>query len=295
MKKQNDYVHPRNKIIPSKTVSEVLGHAQQMIGKVSETPALDVQVLLAKIMNNSRTWVVAHSDSKLTAHEEKQFQQVIARRAHGEPLPYILGSWEFFGRRFRVNSSVLIPRAETEHLVEEALALLDASRGTQRVLELGTGSGCVAISLLLEMRNIHMIATDISSQALKTAAQNIKEFGVGDRIDLVQMDLFSGLHAQFDLICANLPYIPSNILDDLRVGRWEPRVALNGGENGLKVLRKFVTNVAQMLTPGGRVVLEIEESQDIEFQSMIHSEFPDSSLTIIKDLAGHNRIVVFEH
>lgn len=293
-KKQNDYVQTRNKNFSPPTVNQVLQNAQKMIGPISESPRLDAQVLLAKIMKNSRTWLVAHPKSRLGAQEDVQYRRLVARRAHGEPLPYILGTWEFFGRRFQINPSVLIPRAETEHLVEEALGLLRNNRSVQKVLEVGTGSGCIAVSLLLEMRSLGVVATDISLQALRTAAQNIVNHAIGDRIDLVQTDLFSGIRGQFDLVCANLPYIPRKVLNNLQVGRWEPRLALDGGEDGFIYLRRFIAEVAKVLAPGGSVVLEIGEGQDEEVRSMIHLGFPRAPVRISKDLAGHNRVVVFE-
>jgi release factor glutamine methyltransferase len=271
----------------------------QAVESLSPTASLDAQVLLAHILGKTRAWVLAHPDAKLDEEQVIQFEQASARLGTGEPLPYILGSWEFFGLEFTVTPDVLIPRPETELLVEHALGWLSARPGRRRAADVGTGSGCIAISMASQIPDLQVIATDISPAALRVAKQNTLHHGLEHRIHLVQANLFTGIrptfNTQFDLICANLPYIPEHTLETLSVSHWEPRLALCGGDNGLDLILRLLMDVPDKLSPGGILLLEIESSLGQAVVSLVRSVLPDTSVSVLPDLAGHDRLVVCQN
>ncbi len=261
---------------------------------VSESPILDAQVLLADVMRKSRTWLLSHPDTQLDPDQMETYLAAIRRCSRGMPLPYILGWWEFYGRRFQVTEAVLIPRPETEHLVEAALDYLKDHTADSRVVDVGTGSGCIAVSLALEQPDLHVIATDISLDALKVAWQNAVLFEVAGRIHLVQADLIAPLTPPFDLVCANLPYIPTSTLELLEVGKKEPFEALDGGDDGLVILRRLLEDLPGKLSPTGRILLEIESTIGDEVLKLATMRFPNLTCRILKDLSGLDRILVVD-
>lgn len=268
----------------------------QAVESLSPTASLDAQVLLAHILGKTRAWVLAHPDAELGEEQVIQLEQASARLGTGEPLPYILGSWEFFGLEFAVTPDVLIPRPETELLVEHALSWLRARPERRRAADVGTGSGCIAIGLASQIPDLQVIATDISPSALWVAKQNTLRYGLEQRIHLVQANLFAGFrpayNMQFDLICANLPYIPERTLETLSVSQWEPRLALCGGDDGLDLIRRLLMEVPGNLSPGGMLLLEIEFSLGQAVVSLTRSVLPYASVSVLPDLAGHDRLVV---
>src|SRR5574342_517985 len=186
-------------------------------------PELDAQLILAHVLGRERTWVLAHPEIALTKPQLAAAQSAAARLEDGTPLPYILGHWEFFGHDFRVTPDVLIPRPETESLVEGAIAWLQASPQRRTVADVGTGSGAVGVTLAMHVPEAYVLCTDLSLPALRVAQSNARKFEVGGRMDFVACDLLPPHHAglttdlHFDLICANLPYIPSGRLAGLPV------------------------------------------------------------------------------
>jgi release factor glutamine methyltransferase len=224
-------------------VAQALEHGRQALLNRSTTPNLDAQLLLMKAADQTRAWVLAHPEAELDASQARQFQHDLAELAAGTALPYILGWWEFYGRRFRLSRKVLIPRPETELLVEQALNWLQRVDGG-RALDLGTGSGCLAVTLAAERPGVRVLAADIEREALQQARLNASWYGVEERISFVQADLLSPLRGPFDVICANLPYIPTAALADLEVARREPARALDGGRDGLSCRRAW-----RLLTP----------------------------------------------
>ena len=199
---------------------------------ISDTPALDASVLLAHILNKPRTWVMAHPELRLTPEQQEQLDESLVRFENGEPFPYILGHWEFFGLDFDVTPDVLIPRPETELLVEKAIAWLQESPVRRTVADVGTGSATIAVSIAVHVPDTHILATDISESALEVARKNAKKFNVADRIDFIECDILPPhpdpfpTESHFDLICANLPYIPTDTLQGLPIYRREPTLAL---------------------------------------------------------------------
>jgi release factor glutamine methyltransferase len=220
--------------------------------------------LLSHAVSRDRTFLITHADELLTAEQLRYYRASVARRAAGEPLQYIKGSQEFYGLDFEVNPDVLIPRPETELLVETALELLKGTR-SPLLCDVGTGSGCVAVSLLHARADARALALDVSPAALRVAARNAGRHGVADRIDLLVSDCFDALAsdeqtaARFDLVASNPPYVAEDELEGLQreVRDHEPRAALTPGGDGLSVIRRLVAEAPRHLKPGGHLLVEI--------------------------------------
>jgi release factor glutamine methyltransferase len=263
----------------------------------SDTPQLDAQVLLAHIFDKPRTWILAHPDSSLNVKQSGKLEGLLDQLEQGEPLPYVLGHWEFFGLDFDLTTDVLIPRPETELLVERAIKWLQASTERRTVADIGTGSGCIAISFAMNVPDIRVLATDISFLALKVARRNAYKFDVARQIDFLQCDLLpdhidslsSDMH--FDLICANLPYIPTEELKSLPIYSREPTIALDGGPDGLEPFRKIFKLVPDWMASGGRVLLEIEATRGMAVLSLAYDAFASASIHLHQDLAGRDRLL----
>jgi release factor glutamine methyltransferase len=270
---------------------EALNQARQRLAPLSETAAQDSQVLLADVLGCQRGWLLAHPEADLDAGQVEAYLEKVSRLMQGEPLPYVLGWWEFYGRRFYVNASTMIPRPETELLVELGMDLLRTYPRKRRGLDVGTGSGCIAVSLLASFQDLRFLATDYSFDALQVAARSAKVYGVEDRIEFLQMDLINGLQGAFDLICGNLPYIPTETLKGLDVGKHEPWGALDGGETGLASIKRLLERLPRILAPGGRALLEIGASQGGEALKIAKQCIPDGQVRIAKDLASRDRVL----
>lgn len=276
---------------PSPTIQEILAAARDRLGKHSESPALDAQVWLAHALKQERAWLLAHPEAKMSEKEAERFWAGIEEMEGGRPLPYLLGEWEFFGLPFFVDERVLIPRPETELLVEEGLKYLKEHAGQARVLDVGTGSGCIAIAIAKHASQAQIQAVDISAAALEVAQGNVERHGLGERIALKQADLLSGLTGQFELICANLPYIPRERLATLAVVKAEPRLALDGGAQGLELLERFLTQAVGQLAPQGCLLAEIDHSHADQVEEMARGQFPEAEGQILEDLAGQKRLL----
>jgi release factor glutamine methyltransferase len=263
---------------------------------ISDTPALDASVLIAHIVNQPRTWVMAHPELTLTIEQQKQLDSSLARLENGEPFPYVLGHWEFFGLDFELTPDVLIPRPETELLVEKAIAWLQKSPERSRVADVGTGSGVIAVSIAVNVRNVHVLASEISRKALNIAQKNARKFNVAQRIDFMKCDLLPSKssfehHSSIDLICANLPYIPTETLHELPIFGREPTIALDGGPDGLDPYRKLFSLAPAWLASHGKMLLEIEARQGTKIIEMAGDTFPKANIQLYKDLSGHDRLL----
>lgn len=264
-----------------------------------ESPTLEAQLLLAHTIGKSRSWVMAHPEATLTPQQEAAIETAIQQRQEGFPLPYLLGRWEFFGLDFDVTPAVLIPRPETELLLETALQWLRYHPDhAYRFLDVGTGSGCIPIALAVHVPRAHIIATDISPAALAVAMGNAVQHGVEDRIDFVQADLlpqeFNVRHSSLDIVTANLPYIPTETLHELPIYGHEPSLALDGGADGLALIRQLLARLAGQMDEGSLILLEIETRQGDDVYRLAQASFPTAHIYIKKDLAGHDRLVVIE-
>lgn len=263
----------------------------------SDTPALDASVLLAHILHKPRTWVMAHPELTLTTEQQKQLDDSLRRLGRGDSFPYVLGHWEFFGMDFEVTPDVLIPRPETELLVERAIAWLRNSPHQKSAADVGTGSGVIAISLALHVPDAHVLATDISALTLAIARKNASRLGVLDRIDFQSCDLLPARNTSLvidfpiDLICANLPYIPTKTLQDLPVFGREPTLALDGGDDGLELIRRLLSIAPHWIAPGGMILFEIESRRGIQALQLAREQFPEAAIHLHRDLAGQDRLL----
>jgi release factor glutamine methyltransferase len=263
----------------------------------SDTPALDASVLIGHIINKPRSWVMAHPNLTLTGEQQNDLNTALERLERGESFPYVLGHWEFFGLDFEVAPDVLIPRPETELLVEKAIVWLQASHERRTIADVGTGSGAIAVTLAMHVPDAYILATDISLPALEVARRNADKFDIRSHIDFVNCDLLpphpdplpTDLH--FDLICANLPYIPTETLRGLKVFGREPALALDGGQDGLDLFRRLLQLAPEWLAPNGMMLLEIEASLGMKALSLAYDSFSNAEIELHKDLAGYDRLL----
>ncbi|MEB2334057.1 MAG: peptide chain release factor N(5)-glutamine methyltransferase [Anaerolineaceae bacterium] len=271
------------------------------LASVSDTPALDASVLLARIVERPRSWILAHPELTLTDEQQTQLQSSLARLENGEPFPYVLGRWEFFGLEFEITPDVLIPRPETELLVEKAIAFLQKNPSQTNVADIGTGSGAITVSIAVNVPNANILAADISAKALQVAKQNAEKHNASERIEFVECDLLpeSKVESQmsdhrsstFDLVCSNLPYIPTNTLKHLPVYQREPTLALDGGEDGLDTFRKLLSIVPDRLAPNALILLEIESTLGEQTTQLARQHFQNAQIKLHQDLTGRDRLL----
>jgi len=260
-----------------------------------DSAALDAQVLLAHVTGRNRAWLLTHPELTLTPEQEKALETALQKLQASLPLPYVLGHWEFFGLDFIVTPEVLIPRPETELLIETALAEIRTHpRRYPHFLDLGTGSGIIPVTLATYVPHAELAATDLSPAALKIARANAEKHGVAARILFVETDLIPDELdlSTFDLITANLPYIPTETLKTLEVFGREPTLALDGGPDGLDLIRRLLARLTANLAPGSSVLLEIEARQGLAVKELAREAFPAAEVQVKKDLAGHDRLAV---
>ncbi len=279
----------------SKPVIQWLKETSGCLKGKTETPLSDSRVILADHLGKDTAWLAAHPDFLLPPHVLLGLDQKRERLANGEPLPYILGWWEFFGLRFKVTPAVLIPRPETELLVEMALAWLDEHPSVREIWDIGTGSGCIPLALLSQKTDLHAHAVDISPAALEVAGANAQTLGLSSRMVLHRSDLLSSIAEQpVQLLCANLPYIPSADVAKLDVSRYEPLVSLDGGEDGMRFIHKLLKQVSPRLVKPYCLLLEIEYRQADAVMKIAREIFPMAEVNVLRDLSGQSRVVCIE-
>ena len=267
------------------------------LASISDTPDLDASVLIAHVLNKPRTWVIAHPELILTPAQQNQLNESVMRLENGEPFPYVLGHWEFFSLDFDITPDVLIPRPETELIVEKAIVWLQESPVRRTIADIGTGSGAIAVALAVNVPDADILATDISSKALQVAKCNAEKLGVSNKIEFVECDLlpnkdtFINRHLPFDLICANLPYIPTKTLSQLPVFGREPTVALDGGADGLKLFRRLLNIAPDWLAPNALILLEIEATLGIQVLNLACDMFDQAEIHLHQDLTGRDRLL----
>ncbi len=277
--------------------SSLLSDVSTRLAPISDTPTLDASVLLAHIVDKPRTWITAHPELTLTPKQQTRLEDSLRQLEMGEPFPYVLGHWEFFGMELDITPNVLIPRPETELLVEKAIVWLQESNVRRTVADVGTGSGAIAISIAVNVPDAHILATDISHAALETAKGNARKFKVVHRIDFVQCDLLPpcphllSTEAHFDLICANLPYIPTDTLHSLSIYGREPTLALDGGGDGLDLFRRLMSVAPEWLAPNGLILLEIEATRGIQALNLACDMFSQAEINLHQDLTGRDRLL----
>jgi release factor glutamine methyltransferase len=265
-----------------------------------ENPRLNAELLLARVLNLSKEELYAAFNGQFKKEEKEALERLIERRISGEPLQYILGHQEFWSIDFKVDPRVLIPRPETELLVEQSVSTLSEASLVQTpfVLEIGTGSGAIAISLAKEVRDIFIAATDISREALLLAKENAKSAGVLHRISFVNADLlgpFRYLRDQepFDLIVSNPPYIDRSEIQRLarEIRDYEPIAALDGGEDGMEFYRRIISQAPSYLRRGGWLLLEVGEGQGEKVADQLERSGYFLRPQLLPDLSGIKRVV----
>jgi len=281
------------------TIGALLAWAIPLLAAVGiDTPRLDAELLLAHVCGKSRGWVWAHADTVLSTEETEHFRALCARRAQREPLPYLLGEWEFYGRSFFVSPAVLIPRPETELLVETVLAWA-RSHSAARIADIGAGSGAIAVTLAAESPELHVYAVELSSAALALAVRNAARHEVTARITFLHGDLLQPLHnagaLPFDAIVANLPYIPEGDYAGLmpEVRDFEPATALRGGADGLDLIRRLIADSPAALRRDGLLALEIGIGQSETVRQLLAAAHW-RHISVIVDYAGIPRHLVAE-
>ena len=268
------------------TTDKLRGHVEE--------PSLESRVIIQKATGLTRPVLLSHPERELSDAEMQTIEAMTARRLSGEPLPYILGEWEFFGHSFAINPSVLIPRPETEMMVEAALEWLKNHPEVSMAFDIGAGSGCIGISLLLGLPNLRVTAVDIQRDALLTARENAHRLGCAERFLPLQADLFSALDGSPALICANLPYIPTQTCEDLPAAEFEPLTALDGGKDGFKYYRLLFRQICHKINKEALILCEIEYRQEELALREAKAYFPERDVRVLPDLAGLPRLLRIE-
>jgi release factor glutamine methyltransferase len=293
-------------------IRQAQNKAGELLAKSSiNTPEIDTKVLLKFVLDKDDTYIIRSGNSPITNSQYSRYMRYIKRRAKGEPVAYITHHKEFYGLDFYINKNVLIPRPETESLVEEAIRNIEVRNSKfadcslqpkklkpkkLNVVDIGTGSGCIIISLLkvMETKSWQLTAnsyyaTDVSKKALYLAKNNAKKYGVADKIKFYHSDLFSNKHLpkKYDIIITNLPYVPKSNTKNLP----DPNVALDGGERGTDIILKFLDQAKTRLNDDGVILLEIGFNQAKEIRSYAKKTILNSKIQVIKDLAGLDRII----
>ena len=268
-------------------IKELLGVTRERLSFVGiEEASLEAELLMRHALNLDAVAFLNNHESELPPEQERLIDSLAARRLSGEPLAYITGRREFYGLEFAVNPHVLIPRPETEHLVEKALELAQKIPSPV-IADIGTGSGAIAVSLAVNLPDARVYATDISPEALETARSNAERHKVTSRITFLQGDLAEPLPEPVDILIANLPYVKSCDC----ASSPEPHLALDGGIEELDVIEKLCGGLQGKLKPGGWVLLEIGQGQEKRVKELLAAALPNSSIDTIKDLAGIERVV----
>ena len=273
------------------TVKQTLGRARVILADNSiDDASLESELLLRQALGISRVQLYLDLNLEIDPRQAESFWRLIERRINHEPTAYISGHREFYGLDFHVDPNVLIPRPESELLVEKALELAQ-NRTVSTIADVGTGCGAIAISLALNLPRVKIYAIDISAAALEVARFNCQKHGVEDGICLLESDMLDSLTEPVDLIIANLPYVKESELSSVGTLNYEPALALDGGSDGLKKIRQLCSQVGNKLLPGGCLLLEIGCGQSGALISFLHRLFPLAKIEVVPDMSGIDRAV----
>ncbi len=272
-------------------LQQVLQEARDILisGNI-EDAVLECEVLLMHVLKISRTTLHTDTECELTPAQYEEYISLVRRRLDGEPSAYITGNREFFGLDFYVTPAVLIPRPETELLVEKVISLA-GERSCRTMVDVGTGSGVVAVCMALNLIETVIYATDISGAALDVALENCRRHNVEDRITLLEGDMLEPLPEPVDMIVANLPYVRKTDLQGVNTIGYEPEIALNGGGDGLQYVVRLIRQSLSKLLRGGSILLEVGEGQSEAASRQLESMYPYGDVDIFPDLAGIERVV----
>lgn len=256
--------------------------------------ALSARLLAEAVLGWNTTQILTSGDQLEPPAFAAAFEELIARRAHREPLAYITGTREFWNLRFEVSPAVLIPRPETEGLIEAVNTMLPDRAASLRVADVCTGSGCVAVAIAVERRAARVVATDVSAAALEIARRNVMRHGVRDRVECVQGDLLTPLTGRFDLIVANPPYVAVGSRTALQpeVRNFEPETALFGGTDGLEIIRRLVRGAPACLNQDGYLMFEFGDGQEADVTELISASAGLRMVDVKRDLQGIERVAI---
>lgn len=249
---------------------------------------LTLRFLVAARIESQRSYL---SNIPLSKLKENQLDDDLNALAVGVPLPYVIEEWSFYGLDFIITPAVLIPRPETEALVEEAITWIKTQNPTATVCDIGTGSGCIAIAIAKHCPRCQVIASDISPEALAICSENVQKHRLTTSITALLADGIPRQTKGIDVLCANLPYIPSETAAGLNVSRYEPNLALDGGSDGFAVIKPVLENSIHYMNPNSLLLFEIEERQKETALKLAFNVYPHSTIQVLKDLAGKDRIL----
>lgn len=281
------------------TIQKTLLTAINKLRQASITSAtLDAEILLSHVLKRSKEYLLSYPEKKISANLSRTYKSLILRRQRGLPTAYLTNNKEFYGLNFFVNQHVLIPRPATETIVEEAikevrqLQLADKAKKII-IADVGTGSGCIAVTLAKYLKNVRLYAIDISSSALTVAKKNAQTHKVSSKISFVAGNLLTAIkitkkNPAIDLIVANLPYLTKY---ELSAVRYEPKLALLGGKMGLEYIDQLIAQVPRVLADDGVILLEVSPTQVTVVEHVAKQHFPDKNISFIKDLSGQERVV----
>ena len=279
------------------TIREALAEATGRLTTAGvDAPKLVAQVLLAHALGVPRDSVlISPPHHVLQPHQIVSFRALVARCVEGEPMAYVVGHTEFYALEFQIDRRALIPRPETEQLVELALRRLEVLNLPPQtlVVDVGTGSGCIVVSLAVKLSNVRFMATDISSDALALAHDNAKKHKVNSRIQFLRGDLLAPVPVRADGVVANLPYVTTAEWQSLphHIRNHEPRTALDGGADGLDFIRRLLSQASKHVKPDGWLLLEIGSTQGPAVSALARQAFPMAAVNLHRDLAGLTRVV----
>ena len=275
------------------TVLELLQTTTAYFGKKGvEQPRLSIEHLLADSLGKKRIELYLEFDRSLSALELEPLREKVRRRAEGEPLQHLLGHWDFYGRTFKTDKRALIPRPETELLVDTLLKEVTKGEPSTRLVDVGTGSGVLAITLALERPELEVFALDLSEEALALARENAERLGVLDRVAFRRSDLLEGIEGPFHWVVANLPYIPTSDLNGLqREVRYDPGLALDGGKDGLTIIKRLIESVPGKIASNGMIALEIGQGQSQRVLGFL-ADHNYRDISIKKDYQGVERLLI---
>lgn len=273
------------------SIQDWLLSANPRLSANSEYASIESMAIACHITRKSREWLMAHPETSIPGLQLNKMEALLERLLNGEPLAYLTGKRSFYGLDFEVNEHVLIPRPETELLVELAVKWLNDHPGRRNVVDIGTGSGAIACAVAVKVPDVQILATDLSAAALKVARENAITHQVANRMQFRKNDLLSGIDDKFDLLLSNPPYIPTGELDQLAVARYEPGLALDGGENGMQLIKKLLAQSAKNVLPGACIFLEIQYNQANNVIQLGQQFHTGSTCTTFHDLAGLPRVI----
>lgn len=262
----------------------------------SPSPYLDTRLILENVLAADHSYLIAHDEASMSPDQEDQYMLLLERAAAGEPIPYLTGRTQFFGLDLKVSPAVLIPRPETEQLVELVLEWLRVDysmSAAPQIVDVGTGSGCIALALASQLPEAKIEATDVSKAALEIARENARTLGFDNRIEFHLGSFLKPVFGEPNLIAANLPYIADHEWSTVGSGvkSYEPDIALRGGLDGLDSIQQLLIQAGERLASDGAIFLEIGWRQGIAASSLAQSIFPNAQVKVMKDYAGHDRII----